>query len=271
MRAFLEQRTKGLLRRFSSDYVYVVRRGMAKGLKRKGGLGFVPQFSSLSAEERFLLNLEWKGKTVYDIGAYEGVMTLFFARSVGKDGYVIAFEPNPANVGRLHKNIALNRFENVTVKEVGLGGKRGAAQLAVRGDEYATGSIDPLISAQILEERGTLLNVQIDTLDHRVQIDSLPLPHFIKIDVEGYELNVLMGMTHTIATAKPAIFIELHGASIEHKRRNANEVIRFLKRLGYMIYHVESSREIDVDEIDVLEGHIYCQSAGSGQTRYLES
>lgn len=217
------------------------------------------------------MNLRWKGKTVYDIGAYEGVMTLFFARAVGKQGRVIAFEPNPANRGRLFKNVALNRFENVTVKEVGLGNKREIAQLAIRSDEYATGSIDPLIRAQILEEQGTLLNVDIDTLDHRIHADSLPLPHFVKIDVEGYELKVLIGMTEAIANARPAIFIELHGAGIDHKRRNASEVIHFLKQKGYVIHHVESSRKIDADETDVIEGHIYCYVAGSDQPRCLES
>ena len=82
------------LQPFVADRVYVVRHGLAKGLKRRGGLGFVPQMGRLSLEETFLEGLDLAGQTVYDIGGYEGVFTLFFARRVGPSGRVVT--PLPA-------------------------------------------------------------------------------------------------------------------------------------------------------------------------------
>jgi len=66
------------------NITYTVRNGLAKGLKRRGGLGFVPQVSPLMQEEKFLINLNLANQTVYDIGGYIGVTTLFFSKAVGK-------------------------------------------------------------------------------------------------------------------------------------------------------------------------------------------
>lgn len=262
----IKQKTKAILRDLAKDHAYVVRRGVAKGLKRRGGLGFVPQFSQPSAEDRFLGDLRLQGQTVYDIGAYEGVMALFFARAVGPRGRVIAFEPNPINRARLESNVALNKFDNVTVFQVAIGSRQEKAQLAIRQNNYATGSIDPSIKMQILEERGSLIEVEVDTLDHRFQIARLPPPNFVKIDVEGYELNVLNGMTDTIAKARPDIFIELHGVGVQKKRENARKVVNFLSAAAYSIYHVESAREVGISEPNITEGHIYCVPKASPQS-----
>ena len=75
--------------------IYTSRSGLTKGLKRKGGLGFIPR--QLSLEEKFLMNLDINGQTIYDIGGNVGIFTMFFARSVGKKGKVITFEPNHWN------------------------------------------------------------------------------------------------------------------------------------------------------------------------------
>src|SRR5262245_10355065 len=79
--------------------VYNAKHGPARGLKRQGGMGWlptiVPRMHEWDAEEAFLANLEWRGLTVYDVGCDQGLFTIFFAHRVGDQGKVIAFEPNP--------------------------------------------------------------------------------------------------------------------------------------------------------------------------------
>ena len=85
-----------VLRPLAKNHIYTSRSGLTKGLKQKGGLGFIPK-RPLTREEKFLLGLDINGQTIYDIGEHAGIFTMFFARSVGKKGKVITFEPNPWN------------------------------------------------------------------------------------------------------------------------------------------------------------------------------
>ena len=95
------------------NYVYTVQHGLAKGLKRRGGFGFLPK-SGLSKEERFLIELDIRGQTAYDIGGWEGVFTIFLARSVGQAGRVIVFEPNPLCQACILNNVVHPTFVWVT-------------------------------------------------------------------------------------------------------------------------------------------------------------
>src|SRR3990172_8560806 len=84
------------------NHVYTVRYGIAKGLKVRGGFGFLPSVViNTSLEEEFLMGLDLRGHTVYDIGGYWGAFTIFFAKAVGRTGRVVTFEPNPQNFNRI--------------------------------------------------------------------------------------------------------------------------------------------------------------------------
>ena len=103
-----------------ANHVYTVRHGLARGLRRRGGLGFVPQVGSPSREEAFLEQLDFEGETVFDVGGYEGVFALFFARRIGSSGRLVTFEPNPQNYARIVENVKLNGFANVDVRPLAL-------------------------------------------------------------------------------------------------------------------------------------------------------
>jgi hypothetical protein len=96
------------------NHVYTAKAGLVTGLKRRGGLGFIPK-KSLTREHTFLKSLDFKGKNVYDVGGYTGLITIFFARAVGETGSVVTFEPNPQNYNAILDHIELNGFNNVTV------------------------------------------------------------------------------------------------------------------------------------------------------------
>ena len=78
----------------------------------------------MTAEEQFWCGLNLSGLTVYDVGAFHGLLTLFFA-SRGKT--VVCFEPNTQNHKRLMENLMLNGIRNVEVRKVlgACGSRRG--------------------------------------------------------------------------------------------------------------------------------------------------
>jgi len=80
------------------------------------------------------MRLDFKGKTVFDVGGYVGIHTLFFARATGEKGRVVTFEPNPRNYEELVYNVRLNGFDNVTTMQIGLGRRYGVGLYGCRSN-----------------------------------------------------------------------------------------------------------------------------------------
>jgi FkbM family methyltransferase len=147
------------------------------------------------------------GDTVYDIGANIGYVSLSLAKRVGPHGAVIAFEPIPQNIEAFHKNIALNRIENVRLLEYAASDRAGNAVIRM-AENPATASLvwhrnDPA---------ATEFSIHTVAIDELVERGDLARPKFVKIDVEGAEAFVLQGMQRTIAAARPVLFVECSDA-----------------------------------------------------------
>jgi len=214
----------------------------------------------MNKEQRFLQGLDLAGETVYDVGAYQGVFTLFFARAVGEKGRVVVFEPNPRSHQRILENVDLNGFTHVRVFAMALGNARGVAKLAYRRSEAEMGSLHGDLQAGIAgKPDAATVDVPVDTLDGLIEREGLPPPDFVKVDVEGAEADVLAGMVHTLDTRRPRLFIEIHGAGRTGKLANARHVVEFLHARGYRMRHVESEQDVGPENAaDAMEGHLYC-------------
>lgn len=233
------------------DHVtYEVRNGLLKGLRRKGGLGWLPVESNDTPEHLFWKNLDLKGKVVYDIGAFHGLLTLFFARQAAR---VVAWEPNSRNRRRLNENILLNSFTNVIVRPYGLSSRPMQAEMSFDPLAPGTASIDSHIAGGAMHE-----TIEIRMLDSE---EGLPQPDLIKVDVEGFELEVLKGASATLAK-KPALFLEMHGADAEDKRRRVADIVGYLGTLGYNnILHVETQSLITPENsATAAQGHLYARA-----------
>ncbi len=101
----------------------------------------------MTEEEKFLADLDLKDQIVFDVGAFNGLLTMFFARAVGKNGKVVAFEPNPSLCNKIKENLMLNNFDNVKVNQLALGRERKKETLAFP-------------SANALAKAFTLLNLE---------------------------------------------------------------------------------------------------------------
>ena len=246
---------------------YTVRHGLLKGLKRRGGLGWVPEVlaGGLDTPEiRFWRGIDLRGQTVYDIGAFHGLLTLWFAQQASR---VICFEPNTHNHQRLLENLALNRFQNVTVRKVGLGSvpetrRMVGSPLMPGGSSVDARTVEGLEQAGV----GTVTEeISINTLDEEIPSHQLPPPGFIKIDIEGWEIEALRGARRTLETYKPALFLEMHGETMREKQQKVSEIVRFLWDLPYRnIRHVETGTAITPgNALVAVEGHLYCLSSGS--------
>jgi len=247
---------------FFDRFTYTVRRGLLKGMKRQGGLAWIPDFGSdagQTPENRFFAALDVSGKVVFDVGAFEGLVTLFFAPRARQ---VVCYEPNSRNYGKLLRNLELNRIGNVTVRKLAVGAEPGASRMAWDASMAGGATLTRTGISRVMESRkveAQYESIQVTTLDQDLAEAQLPEPDLIKVDVEGYELPVLQGARHLLERKHPALYLEMHGETMNEKRVNARAVVEFLNTLGYSsILHVESGENITVGNSErAAQGHLF--------------
>jgi FkbM family methyltransferase len=243
---------------------YTVRHGLLQGMKRKGGLGWVPAMflpGIMAAEQEFWSGLNLSGMTVYDVGAFHGLLTLFFATRAKA---VVCFEPNTQNHKRLIDNLTLNGIKNVDVRKVGVGSRCETRKMVGSPLMPGSASVDGKTVEELLRAgAGTVAEeISIVALDDEIPQASLPVPDFIKIDIEGWEIEALRGARKTLELHKPALFLEMHGETIREKKRRVAEIVAFLWEINYRrIRHLETGATIAPENAAfAIEGHLYCQT-----------
>jgi FkbM family methyltransferase len=166
--------------------------------------------------------LSLSSSIVFDIGSYTGIYALVAAKS-NKKLKVFAFEPNPNLFSALEKNLKLNRARNVKSEQMALDKETGEAYLYLNHDRHT--SIGSLIQSS---SAGKKLLIRKTTLDIYCENNSINLIDLIKIDVEGYETNVLQGGLSIILKSRPIILME----SLSQKTLETQ--YELLSKFGYL-------------------------------------
>jgi FkbM family methyltransferase len=180
----------------------------------------------MNAEFRSLKEMCPPGSTVLDVGAHHGMDSVLLARWAGTGGHVYALEASPENALVLNANIAVNRLTNCTGIHTAVGATTGTVPLA---GETVTGPA------------GSARKVPMTTLDAFCSSKGLSRVDLVKIDVEGYEGEVLRG-AREVLSRPPALALELHLDLLARYGTSAAEV---LSRLDLAAYRVEMMKRPD--------------------------
>jgi len=163
-----------------------------------------------------------KGMNIIDIGANIGMYTVLAAEKTGKDGRVIAIEPEPENYKHLLKNIKLNNFQNVISKNIALTNHEGFEKLYV--------SSQPACHSLVFKE-GKIYSIEVPvkTIDGLLEELNIKKIDIIKIDTEGAEMPILKGAEKTLrANPDMKLFIASY-----HYPSEIQEVCQFLNERGF--------------------------------------
>lgn len=159
-----------------------------------------------------------KGMTVFDVGANIGYFTYYLCRETGASGRVFSFEPDADNFRELSDNILANDIGFCYPFQTAVGAFDGAIPFAYGFN----GHVDTGVGAEA--------NCKIISLDSFVKEHSISQIDLVKIDVEGYELDVLMGMSQILTRKrKPVLYVEVHPLGFCRKGEPAR-VCSFLER-----------------------------------------
>lgn len=177
------------------------------------------EFSEVEA--RIFGQLVPQGGVALDIGANIGAHTLPMARIVGAKGMVVAFEPQRILHQMLCANLALNSLPNVWTFWAGAGHESGTMRVPPV-DYHAVNNFGGISLST--GEQGEVVQI--------LPLDSLALPacHFIKIDVEGMEREVIAGAKATIDKWRPLLFVE------NDRVEKSAALIAALFELDYRLY-----------------------------------
>ena len=187
----------------------------------------------------------------YDIGAHFGIYSVLMAQY----GDVIAFEPNPDVYKHLTKT-ARNR--NIKAFNIALSDFNGRADLFVPEEASMSSLInwtrdEDMAGIKKFAGDVTRTDCEVLKLDDFVKDHAIPLPDFMKIDVEGAEIKVLRGGQGTIARSRPKILFEVSEGLWEKQGTSHEEAQAFFESIDYRLFlHGKEVRRLDTEWVDVL-------------------
>lgn len=177
-----------------------------------------------------------KGSVFMDIGANIGLMSTIASKIVGEKGRVYAVEANPKTIEVLRHNCAINLCENIEILPIALASEKGSAILYENWNVNRGGA--SLISQG--DEHG--ITVSKERLDDLFSPDS-PV-HLVKIDVEGFELEVLKGGVDWFKTQQPVFIIEVSTQRSNQEGATPESIMSFVAELGnYSFYKQKGTKE----------------------------
>jgi FkbM family methyltransferase len=180
------------------------------------------------------------GDCVWDVGANVGYYTRLFAKHVGDKGKVFAFEPSPVNFSLLAQRCTT--LKNVTLIQCGLGESKGTRDF--QQGEDALGA-----TSRVTDSHSGGLVVEIYSGDHLLTDGKASAPQAIKIDVEGFEWEVLEGISGLLKqSCLQTIGIEVHFEIL--KERGMGQIPQQIEQLlcdaGFRIIWPDSSHVLAV-------------------------
>jgi FkbM family methyltransferase len=195
------------------------------------------------AETKVFQTLCRPGMSFVDIGANVGYYTAQAMQVLGTAGSIVALEPEPESYRYLQQTIAANLCaSSPTLRPVNAaaGARAGHAQLHTNSDNRG----DNRLYANALADGACEVDVvAVDDLLAQLGVREV---HLVKIDVQGYEGQVLAGMRHTLERATDlAMMFEFWPEGLQRAGSDASEIVASLAAMGYKLYEITPRGDLE--------------------------
>jgi len=180
------------------------------------------------------------GDIVWDIGANLGIYTQIFLESVSSNGQVVAFEPAPSCFEKLQQKFA--NVPQVKLKNIAVGSKDETLLIALEQDPLA--ATHKIVEAGNVSNSNNLVKVEVYSSDSIINLAPELIPNVIKIDVEGYEGQVLDGMQNLLTQKQlRCIGIEVHFGLLDERGEpnRPKQIEKTLTENNFVVFWTDSS------------------------------
>lgn len=193
------------------------------------------------AEFQAVPRLVKPGCVALDIGANIGFYSVLLSRLCGPTGRVWAFEPVPETHWRLRETLALNRCENVTPIQGAVGEKSGTACMNLFDDKHSEWNTlgKPAVRIAYAKTVSPSKSIEVPSLslDTFCEAEAIQRIHFMKVDVEGFELSVFQGAKRLLGEGLvDCICFEISKEPLKGAGVESRAVFEVLETYGYLVY-----------------------------------
>ncbi|RJU81259.1 MAG: FkbM family methyltransferase [Candidatus Poseidoniales archaeon] len=179
-----------------------------------------------------------KDDIVFDVGANMGIVANWFAQ---RCKHIHAFEPHPGNIATIKSQQELRNIDNITLHNIALGRTHSKMQLHVKQfhGHHSLGDVDNSPTIDKIE-------VDVNTIDEVAKNLGIKAINFLKIDVEGFESDVLHGAENLLKNKKiEYILFELQDSILQSINRTSSEVFEIIFNAGYQIIDLNGNMQKD--------------------------
>ena len=173
-----------------------------------------------------------EGQIAIDVGSNIGMMFVAMAKRVGRTGRVYGFEPSKSRFLKCVENIKFHGLDPAYVFHLALGTDNREVYLA-SPDESNLGRTS--VQTKTHFRNGQMESATCLAFDIWAQRNQIRKIDFIKIDVEGFEFQVLKGMDTTLRRQMPKLFVEVDDGNLREHSSSAVEVLSYLSSFGYSL------------------------------------
>lgn len=195
-----------------------------------------------------------KGWCTWDVGANVGIWSLVLSKLVGENGSVHSFEPVNSTRQMLLENLSLNRVTNVVVNSFALSNSNSTGVINIG----VNAGCNTLVESESTNNTGQVTQEIVCKTGDSYQVDSQSIPSFIKIDVEGWEPEVVSGM-ETLLSKSPMIMVEVSGKDAGTERSNAQQsminklFVHYGKAKSFRANEISTIFRLDINELSKRE------------------
>ena len=198
-------------------------------------------------EMRCFVRFATPAMQLIDVGTHWGIFTLAALHFGGQQARVMGIEASDDVVKVYRDNLVINHVsERVIVINAACGQGDGKLKMLTTGAGGADYFVVPA------EERSDTIDVSQVSIDSMVASHSFKPTH-LKIDVEGFEEEVLRGAVKTLQESRPIIFLELHGPMIRNRRMRPEAVLEQLLDYGYTNWQNLDGSPLSLAGLEMLE------------------
>lgn len=168
------------------------------------------------------------GNVVIDLGTYSGLTAIAFSKAAGPTGRVLAVEPDRSNLAsctiNIERNRKINKLENIELFPIAITGHSGRIEFSNEG------SMGSAPSSIVGTHRGAVTSVECKTLDELASSTDVDRVDFIKMDIEGSEVDAVAASENFFRRFRPRIIVETHALE---QGTSLQPVRTLFERFGY--------------------------------------